>query len=71
MFVYYGFFISQLLSFLLLAFWLWMFIDYLFNKALDSRSQVIWGLVFLLIPFGAILYYSLGRSKHKKCNASI
>ncbi|GHO90300.1 hypothetical protein KSF_003480 [Reticulibacter mediterranei] len=71
MFFYYAFFILQLLSFFLLAFWLWMFIDYLFNKALDSRSQVIWGLVFLLLPFGAILYYCLGRSEHKIRNASI
>lgn len=68
MFLNFSAFVSQLLSFLLLAFWLWMFVDYLFNKALDSRSMMIWGLVLLIIPFGAIPYYCLGRPQHKKLN---
>jgi hypothetical protein len=71
MFLNFPAFVTQLLSFLLLAFWLWMFIDYLFNKALEGRSRLIWGLVLLIIPLGAIPYYFLGRSQHKKLNEQI
>jgi Phospholipase_D-nuclease N-terminal len=71
MFLNFSAFVSQLLSFLLLAFWLWMFIDYLFSKALDSKSRIIWGFVLLLIPFGAIPYYCLGRSQHNKLTEHI
>jgi Phospholipase_D-nuclease N-terminal len=71
MFLNFSAFVVQVLSFLLLVFWLWMLIDYLFNTALDSRSRMLWGFVLLLIPFGAIPYYCLGRSQYKKRNAHI
>ena len=44
------------------AFWLWMLIDALTNRALDSTMKIVWALVIFFFPFlGALIYLFVGR----------
>lgn len=60
-----GFFVLILLAFLLTtAFWLWMLVDSINNRRLDSNERMIWAVaIFFTHLIGAILYFLLARNK--------
>jgi Phospholipase_D-nuclease N-terminal len=44
------------------VFWLWMLIDALTNRALDSTMKLVWALViFFLHILGALIYFFVAR----------
>jgi hypothetical protein len=46
------------------AFWLWMLIDALRNKALSDTEKLVWVLVIVFLHFlGALIYFFVARSK--------
>jgi len=46
------------------AFWVWMLIDALRNKALTDNEKLVWVLVIVFLHFlGAIIYFFVARSK--------
>lgn len=48
---------------LTLVFWIWMLIDCWLNTSLRGGRRLIWLLLVLLVyPFGAIVYFFVGRS---------
>ena len=49
---------------LLFAFWIWMLIDAIQNKALSSTEKMVWVLVIVFLHFlGALIYFFVGRSR--------
>ncbi len=51
-----------ILAILASVFWIWMLIDALTNKALDSTMKIIWAVViFFLHILGALIYFFVGR----------
>ena len=48
----------------LFAFWVWMLIDALRNKALTDNEKLLWVLVIVFLHFlGALIYFFVARSK--------
>jgi hypothetical protein len=48
----------------LFAFWIWMLVHCLQNKALDSNEKLVWVLVIVFTHFlGAVIYFFVGRTK--------
>lgn len=46
------------------AFWLWMLIHAIKNRALSDGERVVWVLVVIFLPFlGSVLYFLIGRPK--------
>jgi ABC-type uncharacterized transport system fused permease/ATPase subunit len=46
------------------AFWLWMLIHAVTNKALSDGEKIAWVLVILFLPFlGSLIYFIIGRPK--------
>ena len=44
--------------------WVWMLIDCLTNKELDSNEKLVWTLVIVFTHMiGAIIYFFVGRKK--------
>ncbi len=44
--------------------WMWMLIDCLTNKELDSNEKLVWTLVIVFTHMiGAIIYFFVGRKK--------
>lgn len=44
--------------------WVWMLIDCLTNKELDSNEKLVWALVIVFTHMiGAIIYFFMGRKK--------
>jgi hypothetical protein len=48
----------------LFAFWVWMLIDALRNKALTDNEKLVWVLVIVFLHFlGALIYFFVARSR--------
>ncbi len=46
------------------AFWLWMLIHAIGNKALSDGERIVWVLVIIFLPFlGSVLYFFIGKPK--------
>jgi len=46
------------------AFWLWMLIHAIGNKALSDGEKIVWVLVIIFLPFlGSVLYFLIGKTK--------
>jgi hypothetical protein len=46
------------------AFWLWMLVHAIGNKALTDGERIVWVLVIIFLPFlGSILYFFIGKPK--------
>jgi len=46
--------------------WMWMLIDCLTNKELDSNEKLVWTLVIVFTHMiGAIIYFFVGRKKKR------
>jgi hypothetical protein len=46
------------------AFWLWMLIHAIGNKALSDGEKIAWVLAVIFLPFlGSILYFFIGKPK--------
>ena len=44
--------------------WIWMLIDCLNNKELDSNEKLVWALIIVFTQLiGAIIYFFVGRKK--------
>ena len=49
---------------LFLAFWVWMLIDCVRNKALSDNERIVWTLVIVFThALGALIYLLAGRKK--------
>ena len=49
---------------LFLAFWIWMLIDCVRNKALSDNERIVWTLVIVFThALGALIYLLAGRKK--------
>ena len=58
------FLIGGILSLACFAFWLWMLVHAIGNKALTDGERIVWVLVIILLPFlGSILYFFIGKPK--------
>ena len=56
--------IQSIIGIVVLVFFIWMLIDCIQNKNLDSTKKIIWVLVILFVPLlGPLIYYFVGRSK--------
>jgi hypothetical protein len=44
-------------------FWLWMLFDAITSTSLDGTAKVVWILVILFIPCGALIYFFAGRRR--------
>jgi hypothetical protein len=61
-----GFIGSGLLGILYLAFWIWMIVDCAQNESSTGNTKLIWILVIIFVPLGALIYYfvrKMGRGK--------
>ena len=60
-----GFFAVVLLIVLVTtAFWIWMLVDSITNRGLDSNEKLIWvAVIFFTHLLGAILYFIIARNK--------
>ncbi len=46
------------------AFWIWMLIHAITNKALTDTEKIVWVLVIIFVHFvGALIYFFVGRPK--------
>jgi len=46
------------------AFWIWMLINAITNKALSTGERIVWVLVVVFLNFlGALIYFFVGRSR--------
>ena len=46
------------------AFWVWMLIHAITNKALADGEKIVWVLVIVFLPLlGSILYFFIGRPR--------
>ena len=46
------------------AFWLWMLVHAINNKALSDGEKIAWVLVIIFLPFlGSVLYFLIGKPK--------
>lgn len=53
-----------LLGLLAFVFWIWMLIDCIQNKSLESNEKIIWALVIIFLHFlGALIYFFVTRSR--------
>ena len=58
------FLIGGIISLAGLAFWLWMLVHAIGNKALSDGERIVWVLVIIFLPFlGSILYFFIGKPK--------
>jgi Phospholipase_D-nuclease N-terminal len=56
--------IYSIISLLMFVFIIWMLIDCIQNKSLDSTMKLVWILVILFLPvIGSLIYYFVGRGK--------
>ena len=46
------------------AFWVWMLVHAITNKALADGEKIVWVLVIVFLPLlGSILYFFIGRPR--------
>ena len=58
------FLITALISLACFAFWVWMLVHAIGNKALSDGEKIVWVLVIIFLPFlGSILYFFIGKPK--------
>ena len=56
--------IYSIIGLLTLIFWIWMLVDCIQNKSLDSNKRLIWVLVIIfLYALGGLIYYFVGRNQ--------
>jgi len=56
--------VSLAIGVLCFAFWLWMLIHAINNKALSDGEKIAWVLVIIFLPFlGSVLYFFIGKPK--------
>lgn len=48
---------------LLLIFWVMMIVDCTQRKFEDSTTRLMWLLIVLMVPFGALIYCFVGRKQ--------
>jgi hypothetical protein len=59
-----GLLVSLVIGVACFAFWLWMLVHAIGNKALTDGERIVWVLVIIFLPFlGSILYFFIGKSK--------
>jgi hypothetical protein len=52
------------LSLACFAFWIWMLVHAITNKALGDGEKIVWVLVIVFLPLlGSILYFFIGRPR--------
>jgi len=58
------FIIGGAIAVALFAFWIWMLIDAITNKGLESTEKIVWVLVIIFLhALGALIYFLVGRPK--------
>jgi hypothetical protein len=58
------FLVGLVISVACFAFWLWMLVHAIQNKALSDGERIVWVLVIIFLPFlGSILYFFIGKPK--------
>ena len=56
--------VGDVFGLLFLAFWVWMLIDCVRNKALSDNERIVWTLVIVFThALGALIYLLAGRKK--------
>ena len=51
---------------LLMIFWIWMLVDAIQNRGIDTGERIAWVIAILLLHFvGSVLYFFIGRPKRK------
>ena len=55
---------SLVIGLLSFAFWLWMLVHAIGNKALSDGEKVAWVVAIIFLPFlGSVLYFFIGKPK--------
>ncbi len=58
------------LALLCTAFWVWMLVDAIKNRALSDTEKIIWVLVILFLHLlGALIYFFAGRTPSRSAPA--